>query len=219
MNAADNDLTEKKIKHIKKKLDLPQAVTHYLPPSVKEGSVVGVVLVSEGEVVEKVEEEPVMVEPETRCEESEAHVTCAEGEESDAGKKEQILVERVVSLAVDEVDSNMQRGSANSRNEETISSETIVAKEPRTNIAQMTKDDPILATVISLDDALSEGYHWREGLLFRRRLDVLGENVEQLCLPKEYRDRCLKLAHEQFGRIECVTILGNISTGYHCHPM
>ena len=49
---------------------------------------------SEGEVVDKVEEEPVVVEPET-CEESVAHVTCAEGEESDAGKKEQILADLV----------------------------------------------------------------------------------------------------------------------------
>ena len=45
---------------------------------------------------------------------------------------------------------------------------------------------------------LSDGYHWREGLLFRSRLDVLGENMGQLCLPKEYRESCLKLAHESF---------------------
>ena len=48
---------------------------------------------------------------------------------------------------------------------------------------------------------------------------MLGKNVEQLCLPKEYRDRCLKLAHEHPGGIECVTILGNISAGHHCHLM
>ena len=28
---------------------------------------------------------------------------------------------------------------------------------------------------------------------------MLGEIVEQLCLPTEYRVRCLTLAHEQFG--------------------
>ena len=44
-------------------------------------------------------------------------------------------MERVVSSAVDEVDSSTQGGSADSGNEDTVSSETIVAKEP-TKIAQ-----------------------------------------------------------------------------------
>ena len=35
--------------------------------------------------------------------------------------------------------------------------------------------------------------------MFRTRLDKLGDNLKQLCLPKQYRDKCLRLSHENFG--------------------
>ena len=44
-----------------------------------------------------------------------------------------------------------------------------------------------------------EGYHKREGILFRSRLDNFGEVREQMCLPVQYRARCLRLAHKNFG--------------------
>ena len=45
----------------------------------------------------------------------------------------------------------------------------------------------------------AKSYHWVEGLLFRTRLNTLGDNIEQLFLPNPYHARCLSLAHENFG--------------------
>ena len=61
--------------------------------------------------------------------------------------------------------------------------------------------DCTLATARMLADKTSEGYHWVEGLLFRTRLDTLGDNIEQLCLPTPYRPRCMTLSHENFGHV------------------
>jgi len=35
--------------------------------------------------------------------------------------------------------------------------------------------------------------------VFRSRIDKFGSNREQICLPMQYRPKCLKLAHTQFG--------------------
>ena len=50
---------------------------------------------------------------------------------------------------------------------------------------------------------------WADGLVFRTRLDRLGDNLEQLCLPALYRDKCLHLTHENFGHT------GRIKMGEH----
>ena len=222
----DNDLWSRTAKHVSRTRKLPQGDTHYLPPHVKGGVVQGAVLVSEGEVmdegetVEKSEIPKVVVEPETRSEKLEAHDTHAEEEESDVGKNEEVLGLGSGSSGDVAGESTIQGGSADTGEEETVSVETIVAKEPRIEIhvARLTKEDPTLATARTLADTLSEGYHWRQGLLFRNRLDMMGENIEQLCLPKHYRDRCLTLGHEHFGhsgRTKCVTTSESISIGPH----
>ena len=119
VDLADGDMTAKMLKHVRRKTDLPQAEIHYLPPLVKEGSVCGAVLVSEGEVEERVEEE-VVLEPETHTKESEAHITHATGEESDVGKKEGILVLGDGSSADVAVNGSMQGRSADIGEEETV---------------------------------------------------------------------------------------------------
>jgi len=43
-------------------------------------------------------------------------------------------------------------------------------------------------------------YSWSECLLFKHRLDDLGRNVRQLCLPREYRLKCMSLTNEKFGQ-------------------
>ena len=56
--------------------------------------------------------------------------------------------------------SSTQGGSADIGNEEeTITVESIVAKEPRSELARLTKEDPTLKTARALADTLSEGYH------------------------------------------------------------
>ena len=201
----DNDLWSRTAKHVSRTRKLPQGNTHYLPPHVKEGVVQGAVLVSEGELmdegetVDKSEIPKVVIEPETHSEELEARDTHAEEEESDVGKNEEVLGLGSGSSEDDVGESTIQGGSADTGEEENISVKTIVAKESRVEIARLTKEDPTLAMARTLADTLSEGYHWREGLLFRNRLDMMGENIEQLCLPKHYRDRCLTLGYEHFG--------------------
>ena len=66
-------------------------------------------------------------------------------------------------------------------------------------LMETTKADMSLTTARTLADEQQEGYHWREGLLFRTRLDALGDTIEQLCLPTTYRQRCFTLAHDDFG--------------------
>ena len=108
----DEDRISKMIKHIRKDRELLQAETHYVQPRVKQSKVCGAVLVSEGEVVEMVEQEMVVLKPETHSEESEAPVTHAKGDESDVGKKEKILVDSEGSLVDVVVDGTMQGGRA-----------------------------------------------------------------------------------------------------------
>ena len=52
----DVDQTTKMLNHIRGKSELTEAETHYLPPHMKEGKIQRAVLVSEGVVVEKVED-------------------------------------------------------------------------------------------------------------------------------------------------------------------
>ena len=71
---------------------------------------------------------------------------------------------------------------------------------PRVKLAQLTKADPTLETARALADRESEGYHWKDDLLFITfRLDEWGENYDQLCFPKEHREKCLILSHERFS--------------------
>ena len=75
----------------------------------------------------------------------------------------------------------------------------IVAGETREMLTEATRVDSILATARTVANQIAEGYHWVERLLFRTRLDTLGDNVKQLCLPTPYRSRCMSLAHESYG--------------------
>ena len=202
INPGDRSQLDKMYYHISKTSQLPEADTHYLPPRMQDGKVMGAVMVSEGEVVEVVAEEDVpaaVVEPEPHSEEVTANVLHAMGEESLDGKKEEkVLVDGDVGSKVGEVECVMQEGSADNREQE-MNVQSIVSREPRVDLALATKEDTTLAMARALADEVSEGYHWNQGLVFRSRLDVLGDSLEQLCLPLKYRSRCLNLAHEQFG--------------------
>ena len=199
VNVSDEDLMSKMLRLIRKKRDLPEAETHYLPPHMKEGIIQGAVLVCEGEVVEK-ESETVLIEPQAHSEEPVVDVTYATVEEVEVGKHENVLVNGVGVSSDDAAEEgDMQGGSADTGVEESVMVETIVSDMPRVKLAQLTKDDPTLAVGRNLEDTQSEGYHWKEGLLFRNRLDEWEVNYDQLCLPNEHRQKCLVLAHEQFG--------------------
>ena len=66
-------------------------------------------------------------------------------------------------------------------------------------MAEATLTDTTLSIARALVDKQSEGYYWVEGFVFGTRLNRLGENSEQLCLPAQYRGKCLTMAHEHFG--------------------
>ena len=189
----------KMIRIITDKDTLPEEETHYLPPHIKEGHVQGAVLVSEGEVVERIDTS-VKVEPTAQCEEPEVQVDHAEVEEDDVGKSEQVLVEGVGESSVDvAAEGDTQGGSADTAVEDSVTIDSIVSDMPRVKLAQLTRADPTLATARALADSESEGYHWKNELLFRSRLDEWGTNYDQLCVPKEHREKCLILSHEKFG--------------------
>ena len=80
-----------------------------------------------------------------------------------------------------------------------LSVEGINVGSPRTEMIEHTKTDPTLATIRKLADEDAEGYQWDKGLVFRHRLDSWGDPYKQLCLPVQYRERCLEMAHERSG--------------------
>ena len=92
-------------------------------------------------------------------------------------------------------------GSADSGVPGDLDVQTITANESSIKLSKATKTDDTLATARLLADSQSEGYHWQDGLVFRTRLDRLGDNLEQLCLPSGYRAKCLTMAHEHFGHM------------------
>ena len=92
-----------------------------------------------------------------------------------------------------------QGGSADTAVEDSVTIDSIVSDMPIVKLAQLTRADPTLATARALADSESEGYHWKNELLFRSRLDEWGTNYDQLCVPKEHREKCLILSHEKFG--------------------
>ena len=147
-------------------------------------------------MVEKADSSAVL-EPMAHSEESLVHDSHAEVEGDDLGKQELVLVDGAGESSGDVAEEgDMQGGSADTGVEESVTVDNIVTDMPRTKLAKLTKEDPTLAIARTLADTQSEGYHWEGGLLFRSRLDELGANYDQLCLPKE---KCLTLSHEQFG--------------------
>ena len=70
---------------------------------------------------------------------------------------------------------------------------------PRERLNRETRENDSLSPLRKLVDKDEEGFSWEGGLLFRHRLDDLGIPKKQLCLPTEYRNKCLVLAHNHFG--------------------
>ena len=126
-------------------------------------------------------EEPVLG-PEPQSEEAKVE-DYVKVEEIDVGfEGEKVLaVEGEMSSVSDAGEGVTQGGSANIGEEE-VSVKDIVANESREKLAQAIKSDSNLAAARTLADQHTEGYHWTEGLLFRTRLNVLGDKIEQLCL-------------------------------------
>ena len=91
--------------------------------------------------------------------------------------REKSLVPEVVSLVLEEAVCDQEDGSADRGevHDQELDVENIISDMPRVKLAEATKRDNTLNTARSLADIQSEGYYWQEGMLFRTRLDRLGD--------------------------------------------
>ena len=190
--------------------------TLYLPPEVGDGNLMSGVLASEAVVVRsKSTNVPDEVEPVVITEkeeewvplqstevEAETTVIEVEVEEKVDGERKEgevVLEEEEKVLVLDEGDGCASGGSASEKGSVDLSVEGIKSEIPRPDLALATEKDQSLAAVLNLGLNDKEGYHVVEGLLFRTRLDMFGNPVEQLCIPDSYRSKCLDTAHNSFG--------------------
>ena len=80
--------------------------------------------------------------------------------------------------------------------------ETELLNKPSSSRQQLIEETKTCETLKCLRELANRdvnGYCWRVSFLFRYRLDDLVESVRQLCLPKSFREKCYKLAHDSFG--------------------
>ena len=131
--------------------------------------------------------EPGGVAPESHSEEAEVveEYATIEASEAEVDKEESLVAEGKNFSGLEEVVTDAREGSADTGDEQLLCVKDIVAGKARETLAEATRVDSTLATARTLANQIAEGYHWVEGLLFRTRLDTLGENVEQLCLPTQ----------------------------------
>ena len=201
------------------KFQLQEEDICYLPPEMKDGILKSGLLVSEGTVIvtKDSDDKPVDTSDTAAGEikqikesnslevvedvQSEAEVVSDGEDDEQKGESEEFLVLEEKSSEAGEADGVQQGGSADQGIENELSVESISSKEPITKLAESTKTDDTLTTVRTLADSQSQGYYWKDGLVFRTRLNRLGDSIEQMCLPKEYRGKCLTLAHENLGHM------------------
>jgi len=60
------------------------------------------------------------------------------------------------------------------------------------------QNDKSLALCFSLAERDKAGYYIIDNILYRKD-NILGHEVEQLCLPRSRRSQAIRLAHETFG--------------------
>ena len=187
------------IHQVNKKKGLDDEKTSYMPPWIESGTFHPAVVVSDGIVAEDLPPvETVGPDPQSEEEKAELEHTDVDGVMNREDKCEQSLVPELDPSVLDEAGGEQMCGSAERGLQGDLDVQNFTANEPRLNLSEATKTDDSLTTRL-LADSQSEGYHWQYGLVFRTRLDKLGDNLEQLCLPSGYKDKCLKMAHGKFG--------------------
>ena len=112
---------------------------------------------------------------------------------------EEVLVDEEKNLASGEESGDSLGGSAVEKGDQELAITGSREDIPRASLAAATKEDHSLDAVYNLGMQDREGYHLVEGLLFRTRMDMFGNPIEQLCMPANYRDKCLHTAHNNFG--------------------
>ena len=188
------------MKQIRRKKHLGEEERHYMPPRMEQGTFQHAMLVSQGNVVEA-EEGPdsvKRVELEPQCEEVKEVVADKESWEKEKEEERvECLLSEESSPSVDGEVSDIREGcSADSDAEVELSIQTFSSEELRQKLTEATLSDVSLLTARTLAHKQQEGYHWADGLVFRTRLDKLGDNLEQLYLQDKNRTKCLTMAHD-----------------------
>ncbi len=72
----------------------------------------------------------------------------------------------------------------------------------RKKLVRETKEDSTLETIRTFADNKDKGYRWENGVLVQA---IISQNLDEkllIVLPKSFRNRVLKLAHEGLGHVE-----------------
>jgi len=100
---------------------------------------------------------------------------------------------------LEEVEGVILGGSAEEEVDDLILTEGVQEGIPRDSIAQAILEDKFLKVARDVAELQRVGYFQKEGIVFRARIDALRSTTNQICLPQPYRQKCLALAHTQFG--------------------
>ena len=225
LDFADQDDCDFITKQMKKKASLTEQEMLYLPPELKDGALLSGVLVSEGTLVDTsdtvmpdidtvvAKDQPVQL-TEIRVDDSvrdsnesvntdKQDVAINQDTQiEEVGEREESelnLVDEKIPSGLAEVEGESSGGSASSEGIQDLSVEGMKAHIPRTELAKATREDKSLSHLYKLATLNREGYHLKNDILFRTRLDMFGQTTEQICLATPYRHNCLRLAHNNFG--------------------
>ena len=216
-NLADPVERDALTKQIAERAGMSHKETLYVPPEVREGMLVSGVLVKEAQVVKTVKwkspNKEQMPLPAATAEASEGEIVTQLEDQGDRKEDEKDSDEetsqdevagkdegtRELNLEMAEVLGESLVGSAEIEGCKGIDAVSIREGMPRVEMAAESQSDPSLKPLYNLAELDREGYHLVQGLIFRTRLDQLGNRVEQLCVPKTYRQRCLQAARTSFG--------------------
>jgi len=213
-NIEETDFLLEKIRENKHR---PEEDTLYIPLERKNGVLHSGTLVSEGILVES--EQPVIqphivpdivkgsseqgtneIYSQQEQKNGEGTIENEVEREIDGSKDdEQILVVEENASADVEGQGVALGGSAEEQGVDNLSVEGMKSSIPRTDLAWATRADESLNTLYKLGELDKEGYHIDSGILFRNRLDLFEQTIQQICLPISYRQKCLTLAHNAFG--------------------
>ena len=120
-------------------------------------------------------------------------------EETRVGNTEEILVDDDDSYVVEEEEGDQEDGADSVEKGPSEESLIEVVNKSRDELVKALHEDHSLHSIRKLADREENGYKWEEGLLMKYQLDPLGKLCRKMCVPKPFRDKCMVLAHDQFG--------------------
>ena len=74
-----------------------------------------------------------------------------------------------------------------------------IVNQSREELIKALHEDHSLDSLSKLADREDNGYRWEDQILVKYQLDMLGQTCKKICVPKPFRNKCMTLAHDQFG--------------------